>query len=67
MLPRECDNDACDEEVVVGEDGVPRNVWVHASECDGLVLPPLPHPDEVRKGSFLAYLMASPFDPSRSE
>jgi hypothetical protein len=60
VIPRECENDACDEETVVGDDGVPRTVWVHGPECDGLVLPAPVNPADVPERSFLAYLMNRP-------
>lgn len=52
MLPRECDNDACDYEP--GDGG--RGVWRHAAECAGPVpfgelVVSDPHPE-----SFLTFI-----------
>jgi hypothetical protein len=55
MPPRECDNDDCDYEQEVGDDGVPRNVWVHVDGCKGLDLPEFDS-GSAPDGSFEAYL-----------
>lgn len=55
VLPRECDNDACDYETGVDGEGRPRAWWVHAPECKGLVEYEVP--TEASPGSFLAYLL----------
>lgn len=57
MIPRECDNDACDYETGV-VDGKPKAWWVHVSECDGPVAFELPK--EVKPGTFLDFLLNGP-------
>jgi hypothetical protein len=57
-VTRECDNDDCDYETYVNDDGRPRVRWIHVEGCEG----PVPF-DELReenapRDSFLAYLEA---------
>lgn len=56
MLPRECDNDACDYETGV-VNGQPRAWWVHDESCEGPVDFESRIPDNAPEGSFLAYLL----------
>lgn len=57
MPPRECDNDDCDYETGVDDNGVPYARWEHVEGCDGLPVYTPPNPEDVRPGSFLAFLM----------
>lgn len=57
MIPRECDNDACDYETGV-VDGAAKAWWVHVPECAGPVTYDLP--TEAECGTFLDYLLNGP-------
>jgi hypothetical protein len=57
VLPRECDNDNCDYETFVGDDGIARAQWAHVPECEG---PVSIDPGIVKNpppGSFLAFML----------
>jgi hypothetical protein len=56
VLPRECDNDACDYETGV-IDGRAAAWWVHADTCDGPVAFKPPCPESVQRGSFADFLL----------
>jgi hypothetical protein len=57
MPPRECDNDDCDYVTGVDDNGVAFIRWEHVLGCEGPVEYALPRPEDVRKGSFLDFLM----------
>ena len=59
MLPRECDNDACDYETGVRA-GRPQAWWNHVDGCEGPVEFPVPDPQSVRPGSFADFLLNGP-------
>lgn len=40
MLPRECDNDACDYEAHTNDQGVVRGRWVHVASCNPVIFQP---------------------------
>lgn len=51
---RECDNDNCEWETRIDDNGVPRVWWRHVAECEPVYDLPVTKP--APKGSFLEYL-----------